>query len=446
LGQPEEGIELLKDARNLLEGQENDEIILSVQTNLAFGYSELGEHTATLNQLLIAEENAKNLDDDYTLVFIDNLYGASYYNLKQYAKAIKYYSKSLRVAKELGLLNEQDKALFGLYEAEEKLGNFRQSLVRFEEYNLLKDSLFNVESKTRLDELQEKYDTEQKEHEISNLNSKNHSIVLENNLKTKQLQFSRLIAGIIAFAILILSLFFFQRIKRHKSRLVHNKGKNEEHIRRLISDQEISTLEAVVEAQQKERKTLAKDLHDTLGSYLATLKYQHEAVGPASNDKAANSNYQKTSGLIEKASAELRSISHQMITGEGVQFDLISATNELIERIKLAGKFSISFNSFISDDLPDLLELTLYKIIQEMLSNVLNHSKANEVTLQINEHDDEITVLLEDDGIGFDKENIKSNGIGLSNIADRVQSIDGKLEINSGTNKGTTILVVAPIN
>ncbi|PHR23544.1 MAG: hypothetical protein COA38_17070 [Fluviicola sp.] len=446
LGKAKEGVQLLKQVLLLLDAKEDSETRLAAEINLAFAYSEMGKHGRALKQLAIAEASAIDLKDPHTQVFIDNLYGASYFHLENYTKAIVYYQKSLRVARDLGLLNDQKKALFGLYEAEEKLGRFQQSLSRFKEYNTLKDSLYNVASTTKLNELQEKYDSEQKENEIVNLNARNHSIGIENELKTNELKSSRLTIGIIVLIVLLLSIFIYQRIKGHKTQLAHTKKINEEEIHNLIQEQEITTLETVVETQQNERKKLAKDLHDTLGSYLATLKYQHEASTPKSTDALVMANYQKTSELITSASTELRSISHQMATGEGVEFDLISATRELVNRIQSTQRFKVHFHSLMEDRIQNSIELTLYKIIQELFSNVLKHAEAQEVTLQINRDENEVTIMFEDDGKGFDVSKSQLKGIGLSNVTHRVDELQGKLEINSQQNQGTTILVIAPLN
>lgn len=441
-----EAEQLLKRTLKLLEKKNNPQIILSVHVNLAFAKYEMRRYEKTLDELNTAQKLAKTLEDFHSMVIIDNLYGASYYHLGNNKKAIKYYLKSLEKAEEFELLSEQSKALFGLYEAEEKLGNFKESLVWFEMYNTLKDSLFNLESTTRLNELQEEYDAGQKEFEITHLKTKNHTIELENELKTNKLKYSRLIVGIFILGILAISGFALLRIKRQKIHLTNTKKINEEQIRGLINEQETKTLETIVQTQQDERKKLAKDLHDTLGSYLATLKYQHEANYPEENNQTARLNHQKTATLITNAHTELRSISHQMDTGKSVRFDLISAINELVERIRTTKKFSISVHSFVDETLPNDVEMSLYKIIQELFSNVLNHANASEVTLQINQHDNDIVLMLEDNGKGFEVNTKTNHGIGLSNVAERVNQIQGKLEINSQINKGTTVLVIAPIN
>lgn len=443
-----EGEQLLLRTLKLLEDKNNVEAILSVRVNLAFAQYEMGHYEQTLDELNRARDIAETLRNPHTMAFIDNLYGASYYHLGNNTKALAYYQKSLEKAKELGLLNEQDKALFGLYETEKKLGHFKESIAWFEAYTALKDSLFNLESTARLNELQEKYDSGQKEFEITHLKTKNRTIQLENELKTNQLQSSRLVVGFVLLGILAIGVLSYQRVKRQKLRLVQTKKTNEAQIRQLILEQESKTMETIVETQQSERKRLAKDLHDTLGSYLATLKYQHESISPEDDSEKAQLNHQKIAGLIQDAHTELRSISHQMDTSQNVEFDLTTATSELVDRIRDTQQFSVHFHSFIEHNLSIHVELALYKIIQELFSNVLNHANATEVTLQINQHENDLVLVLEDNGKGFALKTEKKagQGIGLSNIAERVNQIQGKLEINSQINAGTTVLIIVPIN
>ncbi len=443
--QPEKGEQRLRQTLLLLANKNAPGLILSVRLNLAFAKYEMQDYSHALEELDIANSIATTINDDHNLVYINNLYGACLFHQGKYQKAIEFYGLSLQGAENLGVFDEQTKALFGLYEAEAKRGNFEQSLTWLESYNAIKDSLFNLETANKLSELQEKYDTEQKEFEIKDLKSKNRTIALENELKTNQLKSSRLTVSIVLIGIFAISIFSFQRVRSQKMRLTHAKRRNAEEIRKIINDQETKTLETIVHTQENERKQLAKDLHDTLGSYLATLKYQHEANSPLPESVKSQQQHQVMTDLISSAHEELRSISHQMDTGQKVKFNLVAATEELVERIRATKKFTVDFYALIEADLPRAFELNVYKILQELFSNVLNHANASEVTLQLNQHESDLVLILEDDGVGFQNDGSPSSGIGIANVKERVDNINGKLEINSELNKGTSILIIAPI-
>jgi signal transduction histidine kinase len=221
--------------------------------------------------------------------------------------------------------------------------------------------------------------------------------------------------------------------------------RHNEEVNKIMNEQEIVLLAATIDAQQNERKKLAKDIHDNLGSYLATLKYQHETLESDVNDPDLRAHHAVTAQLIEEAFAEVRAVSHQMATGLSMSFSFIPAIRELIERIRLTRQFVIEMYAYPQEfDIPGDKALHLYKIVQELLSNILKHARANHVSVNIHYDIGEINLMMEDDGVGFVPAAMVS-GIGLTNIRERMQQLQGELEINSLPGKGTTVLLIVPI-
>jgi signal transduction histidine kinase len=446
-GNPKDGIDLLKTSLQLLDTLTQAPIVLTAKLNIAIAHIELGEYELALNDLNEAELDALKSDDQFSLMFIWNLAGASYFFLEDYSNAIVNYQKSYALAQELELLKDQKKALFGLYEAAQEKGNYEVSLKWFEKYAVIKDSMFNIASREKLLELEEEYESKQKANEISNLTIEKKNILLENQLKSKQLNLSLLSIAIVVLLGVLITLYFVFRTRKQKAQMVYADALNKEQVNKLMSEQEIATLEAVFQTQQKERKKLSKDIHDTLGSYLATLKYQHESSEPTEKSALAKDKFDTTSNLIAQACEEVRSISHQMATGEGMDFSLLPALEQLVQRLRTTQQFELEFNHFGNEmDLSRDTELMLYKIAQELLSNILKHAHATLVTLQLNGDAEGVTLMIEDNGVGFDPNQKALHGIGLSNVLERVEHADGRLDINSGVNRGTTILIALPLH
>ncbi|BDS12944.1 tetratricopeptide repeat protein [Aureispira anguillae] len=443
--EPQMAIVLLNKALNVLEQRNEQAAIAIAQLNLAFAYSEVGEYQLALDYLQFAEKVAKEKEDLHSMVSIANAYGANYFYLKNYPKAIQYYQEGLKIGQDLELLVEQRTALFGLYETKQYMGDFEASLKWFEQYTIIKDSLVNNRNNHQLVSLQEQYHTKQKEQEIAQLNIVNDNIELENQLKTKQ--FNLLLLGSLLILVImgLLSLFLYYRQQQQKIVLKHATELHNKQINQLIQEQEIETLDVVFAAQQKERKSLAKDIHDTLGSFLATLKYQHEAGRPQTEEKAVQNQYQIMEQLIGQACTEVRSISHQMATGERFNFDLKKAIENLVQRIRNTQQFKVDFNYFGEHfSLPNETELTLYRIVQELFSNILKHAQASHAILQINQSESEITLMMEDDGQGFDVQHVASGGLGLNSISERVQKLKGAVQVDSHKGRGTTVVISLP--
>ena len=442
---PSDGIYLLRLALKQLDEQSQADIVLAARLNLAIGYQAIGEYERSLIYLPDVEAAALAQQDEEALVFAWNLLGAGHFYLDDYAKAVSYYEQSESLALKLGLLKEQKKALFGLYEAEAAAGHFETSLRWLEQYSAVKDSLFDQASRRTLLELQEHYEADQKAQEIASLNIENRNIALEGELKDQQLNRSLLVIGLVVAIAALITVYFIFQSRRQKERMAYESQRHNERIDQLMTEQEVATLEAVYTTQQQERRQIARDLHDNLGNYLATLKHQHEAHAPDPHDEAAHERFSTTANLISQAYREVRSISHQMATGQGVEFNLIPAIEQLVERVQSTGQFTLQFHHFGQHDgWPQETEHVLYKVVQELLSNVLKHAQADQVTIQLNQSQEELTLMVEDNGRGFDPSTIGGQGIGLNNVNERIAALGGRCEVNSGAGRGTTVTMLVP--
>ncbi|MFK7798655.1 MAG: sensor histidine kinase, partial [Aureispira sp.] len=308
----------------------------------------------------------------------------------------------------------------------------------------IKDSLYNVETTTQIAAMQAEYDNLQKEKEIQqlslenkNISIANKNIALENSLKTKQLYLSMLVSALL-LALLVLLWRYRQQQQKN---LLHQKKMQE-----LLHEQEIKILDAVVEAQQQERTYLAQEVHDTLGSYLAMLRLKHETI----KDLMDDANYRKKHLLMEevigKMATEVRSITHELYTGEQFSFELQTELELLVSRISSGQKLEVVFHYIGKTfELPRKLELTLYRVVQESLSNVVSHAQATETTVQVSQTNSEISLIIEDNGQGFDPTRQKE-GLGLRSMENRVKALDGDFNIDSHPKRGTTIVVEIPID
>ncbi|MBI3237257.1 MAG: hypothetical protein HYZ43_00165, partial [Flavobacteriia bacterium] len=329
---------------------------------------------------------------------------------------------------------------------EQFLGHYKQALTWHEKYLQTSDSLMNAENMMHLTQLEEQYDTKLKIAEIADLHSQNETISLEKKLTSKQLNISLLSIACVLVAVFFLITFFHQRNKRQQMSLNHTKERNKERVDQLLRDHEINTLEMVVVTQETERKRLAKEIHDNLGSYLSTLRYQHEAAKPIDVHADLLTRYSITAHLIADACSEVRSITHQLITGADFQFSFIPEIRKLIDRIHSAEQVVVSFHYFPETIQPERdVALMLYKVIQELLSNVLKHATATHVEITVNQDQQEIRLIVEDNGCGFNVQAV-SSGIGLTNIRERISQFNGVVELNSITRKGTSCVIILPLN
>jgi signal transduction histidine kinase len=198
---------------------------------------------------------------------------------------------------------------------------------------------------------------------------------------------------------------------------------------------------AIIVAQESERKRLAQDLHDDLGGTLTGLKF---LVASSYLEKENNEAIQKkVLNLLDKAVEDVRTISHNLMPRD---FNELGLANVLKDRIsQLSISKSIRFSTDIRGDenlMPKERQLYVFRIINELLNNIVRHSKATEVILQMLIYKDITTIQLEDNGIGISADS-KMIGTGLKNIHSRVLYLNGMIDIDSGE-KGTAIIIKIP--
>jgi signal transduction histidine kinase len=216
----------------------------------------------------------------------------------------------------------------------------------------------------------------------------------------------------------------------------------------LLKEQEISTINAMVEGQEKERKRVAEDLHDNLGSVIATLKLHFENLRMNRERKKIDQEqlFDKTENLIDEAYQKVRSIAHAKNAGVIANQGLLVAVKLMAEKVSSANTIQIDVIDYgLENPLENSLEIALFRIIQELTTNIIKHAKANHATINISLDEEDITILIEDNGIGMNASQIDiQKGMGLHSIKTRVEHLDGTFTIDSTPTKGTTIIINIP--
>jgi PAS domain S-box-containing protein len=213
--------------------------------------------------------------------------------------------------------------------------------------------------------------------------------------------------------------------------------------------QQAAILNALIEGQDQERKRMASELHDGLGQQLHAIKLHFNLLSDSLREK----NFEETEliteiiDMITEAIQEIRNISHNLMPKSLQHFGLKVAIENLCEHLKKSQPFHIVLDTInVPSHLPPPLEASMYRIVQEALSNIIKHAKAQNVTIQLWIHNDVLSLMIEDDGVGFiASEAQKEKGLGLMNLETRVRLLNGVLTLDSYPNNGTTILIEIPI-
>ncbi len=186
-------------------------------------------------------------------------------------------------------------------------------------------------------------------------------------------------------------------------------------------------------------------MHDGVGQKLAGLKLNWSGIGSIDQFDKQSEIFTSLSNLIDDTASEVRNISHQMLPKELEQFGLVAAIEGLLKNSFRKTGIQVSFEHFgITTRFSYTIELALYRILQELIANILKHANATEVKIELLKRREWILLIVEDNGQGFDFNSKKNHGIGLMNIESRVESVNGLLNYESEKNKGTVVTVNIP--
>lgn len=251
-----------------------------------------------------------------------------------------------------------------------------------------------------------------------------------------------IICGILAFVLLFGVAGAIVYFKEQKKQIAYLR------IDELLIEKELTANYARLEEQEKERNRIAQDLHDRLGSMLSVVKLSLGTIDAKIEglQEESKTQYAKANKLLDEACEEVRNISHGLKNSILAKFGLKAALESFID--SLSGndlKVELSTHN-IDNRLENKIEINVFRIIQELVSNTLKHAKASRLVIQVNRFEDLLNVTVEDNGIGFNPEqlNEKKAGLGLHNIEARVHDLDGSFNIDSGKGNGTTTMIDIP--
>lgn len=217
----------------------------------------------------------------------------------------------------------------------------------------------------------------------------------------------------------------------------------------LLQKQEVENVNAQLKGQDEERKRIAQELHDRIGSILSTVKLHFSSVEEGMNalKEQQNKSYGVAVNLLDEAVDEVRRISHDLYEGSLARFGFRTALLQLIAAIEKANTIKITFlDNEIDASIYKEWEQDLYRITQELLSNTLKYAEAREISIQLTMRGDIFGYMYEDNGKGFETALVESSlGIGYKNINARVAKMNGKWHLDSRPAHGMTLMIEIPV-
>lgn len=392
--------------------------------------------------LLSFEKGIKSCELHQDVLALNRLLFAKYESLFQ----LKKYNEAKIILENLlesgQFVVDKKNYLLELSKTYKKLGNTNKAHEYAEKYIILNDSLNDSKFKNEIVALEAKFNKTENEKKINQLLSQKE----KSELVAKNNQLNMILLGLAVGFLLISILFIMNYYKNQKKINLQNEQNLKQEFATLKSNQKLAVSDALIEGEEIERKRLARDLHDGLGSMLSGLKIH---ISKLSDDNSKNStiNVEKIETQLDNSIKELRQIAQNLMPESLLKYGLENALRDLC--IKLSdSNTAIEFQYYIDGKaISQSKQIIIYRIVQELLNNIFKHANASEILVSCNVNQTIFYLTIEDNGKGFDtKKASLFEGMGLKNIKNRVEFLNGKLEIDSVINEGTVFNIELNIN
>lgn len=368
----------------------------------------------------------------------DNL-AQTFFKDRSFASAEKYALEANAIARRLSEL----KTVAGTYKTLSDISSHQNDFKRAFDYAMLykkyADSATNQETQKAAIGLESRYQHQKRQREIDALTAKN--VVQE---LTSQKQMRLLTGGAVIFVALIVILLLFYRNSKQRQLVAEAEQKlQQEKIKFLERQQQVVSLQSMINGQETERTRIARDLHDGLGGLFSTVKMYLSTLEHNNPQLAHDELFQKGYNIINTASVEVRRIAHNMMPEVLMKLGLVNALKDLCDSISAGRLLKVTLEVHgMNARLNATTEIMLFRIVQELLNNIIKHAQATEVIIQCVRDQSRLSLIVEDNGKGFNTE-AADTGIhsGIEAVKNRVDYLKGTMTIDSQKNLGTTVMM-----
>lgn len=390
-------------------------------------FSNAGEFDKAIRQYEKARPYREKVGNP--LFLVSDLYtlSALYFKTGSFNKGIAAGHEALRLAKQYDLQLKYEETYFSLAQNYEGLKDFENASTYYRLWAIAKDTAYTHANSEAIAEMETRFETEKKEQQLA---------LQRAELAEQKADLQRTYVIITALVLTLLLLVIIFLLLR--SRL---KRKREAFFRE-------AQIYATIQSQESERRRFARDLHDGMGQLISALRLAIHTLHRNASLEERVDVVTKAEELLNDMHTEIRSIAFNLMPQTLVQIGIVPALKEMSARVNDSGNIIVRISSFdMPGRLNGLQEISIYRIIQEWINNVIKYAEATFIEVQLVGYEEEITVILEDDGKGFDVSLLdRSAGNGWKNIRSRVNLIRGVIDIDSHPGrKGTTVIMKIPL-
>lgn len=412
--------------------------------NLAVAYNASGQYDVARDHIRRAMAIVRELGDTTMQVNNYNYLATSFWNQGMRDSALIAIGTTIALSRASHMLEVESGGEEKMYTYLKAMGREAEALEHLERHLVLKDSLDVIKEGELINRLEIGYETEKKERliQVQQLEMEQDKA----RIRAREAQ-RNILLGTMG-ALLVVSFLIYRNITHKRKLAEQQKRISEQRVEQVLTEQELRLVSATMEGQDKERQRVAKDLHDRVGSLLSGVKLQFSALEErvAQVVSSGPEHFKKVMGLLDTAVGEVRRISHDLLSSNLAAFGLRSALTDLVDAVHVPGRMDVELSLFgVDERLEQKVEVNVYRIVQEAVSNALKHAQASTLSIQVTRTDGHLNILVEDNGRGFDPSATKQ-GMGTGNLQGRAAELGGTVHIDSRPGRGTSVSVDIPLD
>lgn len=403
-------------------------------SNIAFIYNDIGAVHSKAGALDSGDYYLKksiamreHMYEYIELAYTYNYLGENYERMRELDSAETYIKKALALAIEIKNNKQHYEALESLSDFYSRNRMYDSAYAYLRSYNHFRDSMRSMDNEKLISELNTKYETEKKEKKIQE--------------QEFELTRRNYLLGGALFILLFGSLLGYSAYRRYKL-------KQQAALQQAVLEQQELATKAVLEAEENERQRIATDLHDGVGQMMSAVRINLSNISNSirfENDDEQK-HFENALKLVDDSCAEVRAVSHNIMPNALLRNSLAAAVRSFINKINEDVITINLYSEGLNEHIDENVENMLYRVIQECINNVIKHAKANTLDMSLIKEGHEISITIEDNGVGFDTANSKKfEGVGLKSIKSRVGYLKGTVEWDSRPGEGTVVTINVPL-
>jgi two-component system, NarL family, sensor kinase len=401
-------------------------------------YRKKKEWNTALVNFQKANEAAKKMKNDFQIANSEEGLSACYLHTGNLTKARELALNVLNESARISIPLFKVQALQLLTEVEERAGNINKAYLFQKQFIAISDSIKKEKVQRQMNETEVKYETEKRQKEILQLQKDK----LSQSFSIKQKStLNYFLTGSLA-ALLLVGFLVYRNLRNRQLLAKQQDELQRQRIRELEKDKQLVAVDSMLKGQEDERSRLAKDLHDGLGGLLSGVKFSLSNMKDnliITPDNMAV--FERSLDMLDTSIKELRRVAHNMMPEMLIKFGLDEALKEYCNNINATKLITVKYQAHgMVTRIEKSAEIIVYRIVQELLNNILKHAAATEAFVQLIREDSRLNVVVEDNGKGFEANLPENNkGDGWANIRSRVEYLKGQLDVHSEQGKGTLV-------